>query len=266
MKPLILITNDDGIHSPGLAAAAGAAADLSDILIAAPHIQQTGMGRAFPRTGDAGIIEEEWIQVNGHEVKGYGVHGSPAFAVAHGVLELAGRKPDLCVSGINYGENMGAVLTCSGTLGAAFEAVSHGIPAIAVSLEAELAIQRSNDFRETDWDASKKMLHSWISRVLDKGMPEYTDLLNINVPAGSKYSDEFRITSLSRQNYFEFIKPKARDFKKPFALESKLSVDLDSLEKDSDIYAVFVDRITSVTPINMNMSIGLRKVMLDKYM
>lgn len=73
----------------------------------------------------------------------------------------------------------------SGTLGAAFEAVSHGIPAIAISLEAELAIQRSNDFRQTDWDAAKRMLHSWISRVLDRGMPEYVDLININVPAGS---------------------------------------------------------------------------------
>ena len=256
MKPLILITNDDGIHSPGLAAAACVAADFGDILIAAPHTQQTGMGRAFPRTEDAGIIEEEWIQINGQEVKGYGVHGSPALSVAHGVLELAGQKPDLCISGINYGENMGAVLT----------AVSHGIPSIAISLEAELAIQRSNDFRQTDWDASKRMLHSWISRVLDRGMPEYVDLININVPAGSGHPDEFRITSLSRQNYFEFIRPEARNLKKPFALKSRLSVDMNSLERDSDIYAVYVDRITSVTPVNMNMSIGLKEAMADKYM
>ena len=55
------------------------------------------MARAFPRTEDAGIIEEEWIQINGQKVRGYGVHGSPALAVAHGVLELAERKPD-CVS------------------------------------------------------------------------------------------------------------------------------------------------------------------------
>ena len=224
------------------------------------------MARAFPRTEDAGIIEEEWIQINGQEVRGYGVHGSPALAVAHGVLELAERKPDLCISGVNYGENMGAVLTCSGTLGAAFEAVSHGIPAIAISLEAELAIQRSNDFRQTDWDAAKRMLHSWISRVLDRGMPEYVDLININMPAGSGHPDEFRITSLSRQNYFEFIRPKARNLKEPFALKSRLSVDMDTLERDSDIYAVYVDRITSVTPINMNMSIGLKETMVEKYM
>lgn len=266
MKPLILITNDDGIHSPGLAAAACAAADLADILIVAPHTQQTGMARAFPRTEDAGIIEEEWIQINGQKVRGYGVHGSPALAVAHGVLELAERKPDLCISGVNYGENMGAVLTCSGTLGAAFEAISHGIPAIAISLEAELAIQRSNDFRQTDWDAAKRMLHSWISRVLDRGMPEYVDLININMPAGSGHPDEFRITSLSRQNYFEFIRPKARNLKEPFALKSRLSVDMDTLERDSDIHAVYVDRITSVTPINMNMSIGLKEAMVEKYM
>ena len=130
-RPLILVTNDDGIHSPGLYAAAQAAAKIGDVLIAAPHTQQTGMGRSFPRCPDDGIIEEIDVQermreefwyeeMYDGEIRAYAVHGSPARAVAHGVLELADRKPDLCVSGINYGENLGTCLTCSGTMGALF--------------------------------------------------------------------------------------------------------------------------------------------------
>lgn len=255
MRPLILITNDDGIRSPGLKAAAEAAADMGDILIAAPHTQQTGMGRAFPRTEDMGRIEEAAVEIYGRPVRAYAVHGSPALAAAHGILELSGRKPDLCISGINYGENMGAVLTCSGTLGAAFEAVSHGVPAIAVSLEVKLETQHSTEYQNVDWSASKEVLGIWIRRVLEEGMPKDVDILNINVPAIPARPGIYRMTTQSRQNYFEFIKPGKRDLSQPFALPSRLHVDEETLEKESDIYAVYIDRIASVTPLNVVMSV-----------
>lgn len=257
MKPMILITNDDGILSPGLAAAAEAVADLADVVISAPHTQQTGMGRAFPRTEDTGIIEAVEMSVRGRSMKGYSVHGSPAFAAAHGILELSERKPDLCISGINYGENLGTVLTCSGTFGAALEAVSHKVPAIAVSLEADLQIQRSNEFQDTDWGASMNVLRTWVSRVLQEGMPKDVDILNINVPAKPAKWGEYRITTQSRQNYFQFIKPEKRELGQPFLLKSHLWVDEDTLEKDSDIYAVYVDKIASVTPVNIVMSVEM---------
>lgn len=257
MKPLILITNDDGVRSPGLRAAAEAVADIGDILIAAPHTQQTGMGRAFPRADDTGMIEEGTIEIHGRSVPAYAVHGSPALAAAHGILELAGRKPDLCISGINYGENMGAVLTCSGTLGAAFEAVSHGVPAIAVSLEADLGIQRSNEFQAVDFGPSRELLRTWTERVLEGGMPKHVDILNINVPAAPRHPGAYRITTQSRQNYFEFIRPRKRNLRCPFALRSRLYVDEETLEKNSDIYAVYVDKTASVTPVNFVMSVDM---------
>lgn len=259
MKPLILITNDDGIRSPGLAAAAEAVEDLAELLIAAPHMQQTGMGRAFPHCPDNGIIDEKILEINGHKVKGYAVHGTPALAVAHGVLELTERKPDLCISGVNYGENMGSVLTCSGTLGAAFEAVSHEIPAIAVSLTADLSVQRSDEFRETDWSTAKKMLRLWTSRILREGMPKNVDLFNINVPACGMKPEEYRITTQSQQSSIQFVKTAPRDMKQPFALKSRILTPKEVLEKDSDIYAVYVDKITSVTPINVNMTANWRE-------
>lgn len=97
----------------------------SGIIVAAPANQQTSMGRAFPRTDSLGIIQKKEICVNGKMQEGYGIYGSPAYAVDHGVLELAERKPDICLSGINYGENLGTNLTCSGTVGAILEASTH---------------------------------------------------------------------------------------------------------------------------------------------
>ena len=76
MKPLILLTNDDGIDSPGLLAMAEAAEEFGELLIAAPALQQTSMGRSFPRTEKLGIIKERRLSVNGKEQLGYGIYGS----------------------------------------------------------------------------------------------------------------------------------------------------------------------------------------------
>lgn len=254
MKPLILITNDDGIYSPGLRAAAEAVADLGELLIAAPHSQQTSMGRAFPRTADLGIIETTSLMIHGKSIKAYAVHGSPAYAVAHAVLEIADRKPDLCISGINYGENLGTVATCSGTLGAAFEANSHGIPAIASSLQMPISLQRKTDYSPADWGAASHITRKTAEFVLKKGMPKGVSILNINVPHKPKCSQDYRITRQSHQNYFDFIRPEQRDFSKRFELKSHLYVDLETLEPDSDIYAVYLKKVISVTPMTWDMT------------
>ena len=125
-KPLILVTNDDGIDSPGLAAAARAALRVGDVVIAAPNEQQTAMGRAYPGREDLGIIDTVRIDIGLSEpVDAYAVHGSPGYTAAYGIAEIApkvkGRKPDITVSGINTGANCGTSITSSGTIGAALE-------------------------------------------------------------------------------------------------------------------------------------------------
>ena len=126
-----------------------------------------------------------------------------------------------------------------------------------MSLEADLQIQRSNEFQDTDWGASIEVLRTWTSRVLQQGMPKDVDILNINVPARPAKRGEYRITTQSRQNYFQFIKPEKRELGQPFLLKSHLWVDEDTLEKNSDIYAVYVDKIASVTPVNIVMSVEM---------
>ena len=82
-SPLILVTNDDGIHSPGLRAAAEAVAGLGELLLVAPAKQQTSMSRAFPHDADVGVIEQVDVAVGGRAVTAYAVTGSPALAVTH---------------------------------------------------------------------------------------------------------------------------------------------------------------------------------------
>lgn len=264
-KPLILIVNDDGIQSPGLLAAAEAVEDIADILIVAPHVQQTGMGRAFVRNADTGIIGKTEVIINKETIAAYGVHGTPAFSVAHGVLELADRKPDLCISGINYGSNMGTVLTCSGTLGAAFEAVSHEIPAIAISLEVNSEMQYTEEFEKLDFGYAQNILRLWTRVTLEQGMPKGVDIWNINIPKEKESEIDFRITTQSRNNYIQFVQPKKRDFDKPYALKSDIKVENKELEKESDLYAVLVDKTASITPINICMSVPVTEEEIKWY-
>ena len=103
---LILVTNDDGIHSDGLAAAVRGAMRVGEVVIAAPNEQQTAMGRAYPSRKDLGVIDTVQLDIGiGTPVEAFAVHGSPGYAAAYGIAEIApkikGRKPDITVSGIN---------------------------------------------------------------------------------------------------------------------------------------------------------------------
>ncbi len=124
-----------GFFLPDLWAAAASLSKLGFVTVTAPRDQSSGTGRSLPSTSD-GIIEEQQVQVNGQEWTVFSVGGSPAQTVLHGVLEVMKQKPDLVVSGINYGENVATGVTISGTVGAAMEGASLGIPSLAVSLEA----------------------------------------------------------------------------------------------------------------------------------
>src|SRR4030067_275697 len=142
-KPIqILLTNDDGIQSPGLWAAAEALSTLGFVHVAAPSDQFSGAGRSLP-SHSSGIISPQQVSVHGKEWTVYGVGGTPAQAVLHAVLEILPTPPKLVVSGINYGENVGTGITVSGTVGAALEAASLGIPALAVSLETPVSAHLS---------------------------------------------------------------------------------------------------------------------------
>ncbi len=257
MRPLILLTNDDGIHSPGLHAAAESVAHLGDLLIVAPRHQQTAMSRSMPSEADTGVIEMLTLELNGAPHPVYAVHGSPAQAVLHAVLELAPRTPTLCISGINYGENLGTGVTMSGTVGAAIQATIHGIPALAVSTEADVSIHYMEPYVHIAWDAARYFTAHLAEIILSRGLPPQTAFLNVNVPASATAETPMRITTQSLQRYFVTFKAQSaepRDFSERFRFPYGIQIEKDALEPTSDIYAFAIDRVVSVTPMNVDLT------------
>ena len=251
--PLILVTNDDGVHSPGLRAAAEAVADLGDLLLVAPATQQTAMSRAFVTDAGAGVVQRVTILVAGRTVPGYAVSGSPVMAVTHAVLELAERPIRLSVSGINYGENIGSTIGVSGTVGAAFEADAYGIPSIAAAITAQVSEWRT--FGTLDWTAARHFTRLLARQVLDQGMPEGVSVLNLNVPRSATTRTELRRTVQSQQPYYVRRGPaSARPLDQPYQFPVEVVVDRDRLEPGTDIHAIVCDQVASVTPLTWQMT------------
>jgi 5'-nucleotidase len=252
--PLILVTNDDGIDSSGLHAAVEAVADLGDPLIVAPLTQQTSMGRSMPVGIEIGVVGERLLTIGGRRYPAYAVNGSPAQAVLHAILELAPRVPSLCVSGVNYGENLGASITRSGTVGAALEAAAQQVPAMAMSLEAPLEIHHADGYAEIDWAVALHVTRLLAERVLQQGLPDGARLLNVAVPATATLTTALRMTRQSHQNYYNERTPQPRDITTAYRFFASTGYDLAALELDSDIYAFAVDRVVSVTALTLDLT------------
>lgn len=251
-RPLILLTNDDGIRSPGLLAAAHACAPLGDLLIAAPVVQQSGVGRAKPSTSGGRIFAEELL-VNEQKHTGYAIEGSPAQVVEHALVELAVRPVAVAVSGINYGENIGEGIAVSGTVGAAMEAASLGVPALAISLQTAPEHYYSHS-AEVDFTVAAHFLHQFVVATLRQDLPAGVDLLKIDVPMAASVATPHRWTRLSRQRYFHPVAPQRRKLSDPAPMGFRTGFDAERLEADSDIRAVIVDRVVSVTPVEIDMT------------
>ena len=251
-RPLILITNDDGIESPGLLAAAEAAAPLGELLIVAPHRQQTSAGRAFIRPVDRKIYRRT-LTVANKAVTAYSVNAAPAQATMVAVHDIAPRPIDLVISGINFGENIGSGITVSGTVGAALEAATYGLPALAVSLETDpkYHIHHSN---EVDFSAAAYFTRYFAQKRLSTHLPFDVDVLKIDVPADATPNTPWRVTTVSRQSFHIGLPspPETRGLLMETAYTSHF--DKEKLEPDSDIWALHVDRIVSVAPISFNLT------------
>jgi 5'-nucleotidase len=250
-RPLILLTNDDGIESPGLAASVQALKGLGDLFVAAPVDQQTSSGRGKPAGARGGVVEERHGDFPG--ARAFAIHGSPALAVAHALVELVDRRPSVCVSGINYGENIGTSMTASGTIGAALEAASLGVPAVAVSVEVPLSTHQSTSYAALDWAAASLLLRRVVEDVLEHGLPPGAAVLNLNVPSAPR-SMQIRVTRVSRAHYYTYDERVVRDRAQPHRLSERTGFDARDLEPDDDVTALAIDRVPSLTPLSLDMT------------
>ena len=251
-KPQILLTNDDGILSPGLWAAASALSKLGFVTVTAPREQASGAGRSLPNTSD-GIIEEKTVQVNGQEWSVFSVGGTPAQTVLHGVYEVMKEKPDLVVSGINYGENVATGVTISGTVGAALEGASLGIPAMAVSLEADPKYHLSYSEEVSFLVAADFALR--IARLLlEKKLPADVDVLKVDVPSDATVETPWQLTRVSRQRYYEPITPVRESWSERTVLNYREAAEFEHEAEDTDVYVLRKKRLVSVSPLSLDLT------------
>jgi 5'-nucleotidase len=257
----ILLTNDDGIRSPGLWAAAAALSDLGHVTVTAPRDQSSGMGRSLPSTSD-GIIREEQVQVNGQVWSVYAVSGSPAQSVLHGVLDVLKSKPDLVVSGINYGENVASGVTISGTIGAALEAASLGIPALAVSLEAHSKYHLSYS-DEINFSVAAEYTARMARLLLERKLLQDVHVLKVDVPSDATTDTPWQLTRVSRQRYYEPIAPERASWSEPGSVGYRESATLNHEPQDTDVYVLRTKRWVSVSPLSLDLSSRVDLNVLD---
>jgi len=169
-KPLILVTNDDGILAPGIRALIEVMQQIGEVVVVAPDKPQSAMGHAITINN---MLYLNKISDDKAAVLEYSSSGTPVDCVKLAVNEILKRKPDLCVSGINHGSNSSINVIYSGTMSAAVEAGIEGIPAIGFSL---LDYEWGADF-----EAAKSFIKKITLEVLDNGLPNGV-ILNVNIP------------------------------------------------------------------------------------
>jgi 5'-nucleotidase len=252
-KLQILLTNDDGISSPGLWAAAEALSTLGFVHVTAPRQQYSGAGRSLPSNSD-GIIEPRQVRVHGKDWTVYSVGGSPAQSVQHAVMEILPEIPDLVVSGINFGENVGTGVTISGTVGAALEGAALGIPALAVSLETDPKHHYA-EIRDEDVDFSTAAYFTTLFArlMLEKKMPPDVDVLKIDLPSDAMPETPWQVTRLLRKPYYELVRPKRSTWDVPGLVGYTIFPD-EYYSPGTDAHAIRVARVVSVTPLSLDMT------------
>ncbi len=213
-RPLILVTNDDGVTAPGIRALIDVMNEIGDVVVVAPDSPQSGMGHAI--TINSTLYCDPVVINKNAPQKEYSCSGTPVDCVKMASREILDRKPDLCVSGINHGSNSAINVIYSGTMSAAVEAGIEGIPAIGFSLL---------DYgMDANFEPSKKYVKIIVENVLKNGLPKGV-VLNVNIPklaeedikgvkicrqANAHWVEEFdkRINPMGREYYWlsgEFI-------------------------------------------------------------
>jgi 5'-nucleotidase len=199
----ILLTNDDGIYAPGLAALEKELQELGDVCLVAPATEQSGVGHSI--TFLKPLICKEVYE--GRRRRGWAVEGSPADCVKLGIFEFAAQRPQLVVSGINSGFNAGINVLYSGTVAAAIEGAFFGITSVAVSLEYD---------EHACYDEAARAARSVIEQILAQTRGE-AQLYNLNIPSAAMGAPKrLRVVPMGIAHYGErFIKrqdPKGRDY------------------------------------------------------
>ena len=240
-KPLILISNDDGIDAPGIRFLINQMLEIGDVVVVAPNSPQSGQGHA--------ISVNTFLEFKPHnnfdgEHLEYSCSGTPADCIKLGVHEILDRKPDLCVSGINHGANSSISVIYSGTMSAALEAGIEGIPSIGFSIQ---------DFSwAADFSICAPFVKSIAQKVLDEGLPEGV-VLNVNFPKSQdKPYNGVKICKQARGNWVNKFDKRTNPHGKVYYWMNGKYVNMDSSENTDE--AALEDYYVSVVPTQFDLT------------
>ncbi|MBW1980613.1 MAG: 5'/3'-nucleotidase SurE [Deltaproteobacteria bacterium] len=236
---MILLTNDDGIYAKGIEVLQEHLCQEHEVLVVAPETEQSAVGHAITLMDP---LRLKPIQRNG-AFFGYGVNGTPADCVKLAINELLEKPPNLVVSGINLGANVGINVIYSGTVSAATEGAILGVPAIAVSI---------NSFKSPDFTPAARFIKKLVRQVSQHGLPPCT-LLNVNVPAVP--AEKIRGVRITRQGVSRFVEKFDRrvDPRKNVYYWQCGSTPPFSEDGDTDASALASDCI-SITPLHFDLT------------
>ena len=246
MKPRILIVNDDGIHSPGIQALAQAMENLGSITIVAPDKEQSAKSHS--------ITLDDPIRLKSVKLKkglrGWSVRGTPVDCAKIALKNLLKTKPDLLMSGINLGSNLGKNLIYSGTISAAYEGAIQGIPSAAISLDS---------FQAKEFTAAKQVSISIATYLLKNKLPKGT-MLNVNVPYIRKNKIRgFQVTRQGRSSFVDTferrVDPRGRSY---FWIKGEVRNTDSSVKFDGE---AILNGYVSITPIAFDLT---NKLFMDK--
>jgi 5'-nucleotidase len=243
----ILLTNDDGISAPGLQAARRALRELDgiELEVIAPDSNRSATARSITTRSPLSIEEVEF----GDGDRGYATDGTPVDCVRFAELGLVGGRPDLIVSGINHGSNLGDDITYSGTVAAALEGIVLGVPAVAFSQQSSGGGMGYVSGR-FDFAAAASFAAQLVARLTTESMPEAT-LINVNCPAGEPRGIE--VTKLGKRIYNDELRLVGEEAKGRRRYEIYgWQPGYEEIE-GTDLFAVAEGKI-SVTPIHFDLT------------
>jgi len=251
-EPIILITNDDGVTAPGIAALVDAVRDLGKIVVIAPDKAQSGMGHAITIGSPLRMVR---VNNFGDNIEAYSCSGTPVDCVKLAVDKILHRKPDICLSGVNHGANHSINVIYSGTMSAALEAAIESIPSVGFSL-LDYSL-------EADFSGAKKYARLLVEQILNKKIANKHLCLNVNFPAITV--EQLKGLKICRQAYAKY----EEDFVERVDPTGKkyywLTGDFVNFDKgrDTDVWALN-HNYASVVPVQFDLTDYKLKEKLEK--
>lgn len=249
-EPVILITNDDGITSPGIRALVEAVKDLGKVVVVAPDKPQSGMGHAITIGSPLRLTPSNIFG----DIEAYSTSGTPVDCVKLAVDKVLHSKPDICLSGVNHGANHSINVIYSGTMSAALEAAIESIPSIGFSL-LDFSI-------EADFEGSKKYARIIVDQILNKKVDKHL-CLNVNIPAlPAEHIKGFKVCRQAYAKYEEDFDERADPHGKKYYWLTGEFVNFDK-GKDTDVWAL-KNGYVSVVPVQFDLTNYQLKQKLEK--